>query len=362
MRTEDAALAETLDGILGDHCPPAVVDDAEDNGWSPHLWDVLAEGGFPWIGVPEEAGGSGGSLTDACTMLFAAGRFAVPLPLVESGVMGGWALARAGLRVPEAPVTAAAETNWVSVARDSHGRLRLSGRLDRVPWVRRAARVIAVIEVDGTNLVIAIDPARATVLPGTNLAGEPRDTMMLDGVQVDAEDFAPGPVTPDLMLRRGALGRAALMAGAMDRTRQLTIRYTQEREQFGRPIARFQAVATHMVRIAEEAAVAAMAVRSAAAASGQGASSLEIGSAKIVGGQAAAVVTAAAHQAHGAIGMTKEYELGRLSRRLWSWRDEYGSAQYWSARIGRELSEAGPEQLWGALSVGEPDADHGALI
>jgi acyl-CoA dehydrogenase len=357
MRTEDAALADALESILGDHCPPAVVDHAEESGWAPRLWDVLAQGGYPWIGIPEEGGGSGGGLAEACTMLFVAGRYATPLPLVETGVMAGWALARAGLRVPKGPVTVAVETSGLSVARDGQGGLRLSGRLDRVPWARRAERVVIVVDLSGTNVVIVIDPDQATVVPGVNLAGEPRDTMKLDSVRVDAEDFAPGPVTPDQMLGRGALGRAALMAGAMDRVRQLTIRYTQDREQFGRPIARFQAVATHMVRIVEEATVAAMAVRSAAATIGPDVSSLEIGSAKIVAGQACSVVTAAAHQAHGAIGMTKEYELGRLSRRLWSWRDEYGSEEYWGTRIGRELAEAGAEQLWGALAVGEAGAD-----
>jgi acyl-CoA dehydrogenase len=72
----------------------------------------------------------------------------------------------------------------------------------------------------------------------------------------------------------------------------------------------------------------------------------------VVAGQAATVAAAASHQAHGAMGMTREYELGQLTRRLWSWRDEYGSERYWSRTLGRQLIDAGADGLWPAIAVG----------
>jgi acyl-CoA dehydrogenase len=50
--------------------------------------------------------------------------------------------------------------------------------------------------------------------------------------------------------------------------------------------------------------------------------------------------------------MTKEYELGQLSRRLWSWRDEFGSERYWSRELGRQLADAGADELWPRISTG----------
>ena len=60
----------------------------------------------------------------------------------------------------------------------------------------------------------------------------------------------------------------------------------------------------------------------------------------------------AAHQAHGAMGMTKEYELGQLTRRLWSWRDEFGSERWWGRELGRQLAGAGADELWPRISTG----------
>jgi acyl-CoA dehydrogenase len=203
-----------------------------------------------------------------------------------------------------------------------------------------------VVTVAG-DLVVAFHPDR-TIRLGRNLAGEPRDTLVLDGVTVGEDEVAPAPpeVTATSFLLRGALGRAARMAGATARVRDLTVRYAGERQQFGRPVARFQAVGQHLVRIASEAVLADMAVRTAASSP---TSAFAAAAAKIVAGQAATTVAAAAHQAHGAIGMPLEYELGRLTRRPWSWRDEYGSESFWSTWLGNRL--AGTD-LWPALPGG----------
>jgi acyl-CoA dehydrogenase len=50
--------------------------------------------------------------------------------------------------------------------------------------------------------------------------------------------------------------------------------------------------------------------------------------------------------------MTKEYELGQLSRRLWSWRDEFGGERSWSRELGRQLADDGADALWPHISAG----------
>jgi acyl-CoA dehydrogenase len=52
-----------------------------------------------------------------------------------------------------------------------------------------------------------------------------------------------------------------------------------------------------------------------------------------------------AHQMHGAIGFTHEHSLHRLTRRLWAWRDEFGTESWWSLEPGREVA-AEADALW----------------
>jgi alkylation response protein AidB-like acyl-CoA dehydrogenase len=75
-----------------------------------------------------------------------------------------------------------------------------------------------------------------------------------------------------------------------------------------------------------------------------------IAAAKIRSGQSAGRAAELAHQLHGAIGFTDEHELHLFTRRLWSWRDEYGSESYWSARLGEVLVQGGADDLWKALT------------
>jgi acyl-CoA dehydrogenase len=134
----------------------------------------------------------------------------------------------------------------------------------------------------------------------------------------------------------------------------LTVRYTGERVQFGRPVATFPAVAAHLVRIAEQTELAAIAARAAAESAGEDGepSALDVAAAAVVAAEAAGAVAAAAHQATGAMGMTREFALGALTRRLWSWRDEWGGGRPWAVELGRSLAAGGPDTFWRTLSRG----------
>ena len=176
--------------------------------------------------------------------------------------------------------------------------------------------------------------------------------MIFDGVPVTARADAPGGVIEQTLWERTALGRAALMAGAISAVAAMTLRYSGEREQFGRPIGRFQAVQAHLVTIHQQAAVVASAVDGAVEAVELGRGSFEIACAKMLADRAAQLVTAAAHQTHGAIGMTKEYPLHYLTRRLWAWRDEAGGHHRWADRLGAALVACGPDALYPAIQSG----------
>ncbi len=144
------------------------------------------------------------------------------------------------------------------------------------------------------------------------------------------------------------------MAGAMEAAADLTVEYAAERQQFGRPVGSFQAVAQRLVRMSSEAEAGILATEVAAqrfAQVGMGAA-FEVAVAKASASRAASEVAAHAHQVHGAIGMTREYALHHFTRRLWSWRQEWGSERRWSQTVGEQVTAAGADALWPRVATG----------
>lgn len=354
----DPLLVETAERLLGDVATFDAVEAAEATGWSDPVWRALVDAGFCWIGLPEAAGGSGGSLEDACAVLRAAGGRAAPVPLAETAVLAGWALTASGGSLPPGPLSVAPPDR----SRPRWSGARLSGRAPGVAWGRRAEQVVLLVEPPGgPATVLAVDPTTAGVRieAGTGLAGEPRDTLHLDEVE-PAQVLRAGPGVSVATLRlRGALARAQQLAGALEAMSRLTVAYTAERQQFGQPVARFQAVQAHLVHGAQDAALALVAAEVAArqAARADAAGDLagawvEVASARVVAGEAAVTATRAAHQAHGAMGMTREYPLHHLSRRLWAWSREWGPTASWRASLGTAAHAAGADRLYPTITGG----------
>lgn len=82
----------------------------------------------------------------------------------------------------------------------------------------------------------------------------------------------------------------------------------------------------------------------------QGEATAAIAAAKIRVGEASGQATAIAHQVHGAMGYTYEYPLHFLSKRLWAWRDEFGSESEWARKLGQMVATQGTEALWPFLA------------
>jgi acyl-CoA dehydrogenase len=310
------------------------------------VWGVLEETGLSLAGVPEEVGGSGGGLAEAAAVVRIAAAHAVPAPIAETALLGGWLLAESGFTVPAGPLTAL-ELDAGSLRRDGGGWV-VDGRAARVPWARAAA-ALAVI-ADGH--VAFVPPEAAAIEPGENLAGEPRDGVAFTGVSLADDDVRPAPagVDANALRVRGALARSIGLAGALERTLDLTVFYANERKQFGRPIGRFQAIQHAIAVLAGEVAAA----RGAADLAVDRPEALWVGIAKVRAGDAATKAATIAHQVHGAIGYTEEHELHHVTRRLWAWRDEYGDENEWAARVGAIVAGAA-DGLWPLLTASGGD-------
>lgn len=344
-----AMLVESATRLFADHVDAGMLEAAKRDGWSAALWAVMESAELPRVSVPEEAGGAGGTLSDLAAVLRVAGRYAAPVPFVETALLGNWLLAGAGLELPRGPL-AVLPGAPLSGQRSGDG-WAVSGKRGRVPWARIAARLVGLAEADGELLVVVVDPAACLIAPGRNLAGEPRDEVTLHHVPALLAAPASAGVTARTLRQRAALGRALLMAGALERALELSIGYAQQRVQFGRPIAQFQAIQQELARAAGEVAAAvATALSAAGAVERRGEALLEVAAAKIRTADAAREVTLIAHQVHGAIGVTDEYPLHHSTLRLWAWRDEDGNEAEWSIALGREVQRLSAEGLWPLVS------------
>ncbi|EHI12161.1 acyl-CoA dehydrogenase family protein [Mycolicibacterium thermoresistibile] len=331
--------------------------------WDQAVWEDLVDNGFAHVGIAESAGGSGGGLREAAVLLRAVGRHAVAVPLAEVG-LAGWLLETSGGRLGDGLTTVGAGN---LVATPADGGVRVVGRLTRVAFARQARTVVALAapaphrpETDGTEsatpeLVVSIPVADCRITPGRNVAGEARDDLLVDTVlPSSAAEAAVIGAARELRLR-GALARAVSSAGAMSGLVSQTSQYVREREQFGRPLAAFQAVQQSMALLAAEAAAAGTAADAAVRICAErGCASpeaeLAVAAAKVRTAQAATVGAATAHQMHGAIGMTYEHALRHTTSRLWSWRSEWGGERTWADQLGQLAMNAGGAGLWDALT------------
>jgi acyl-CoA dehydrogenase len=336
MSTVDPLLVETIESMLGDLCEPEKVGAAEGR-LDEALWKALTESGMATVGLSEQAGGSGGTLHDAAAIAKAAGRFAAPVPLTELSLVGGWVCERAGLPLPEGPVAV------------------VIGDGARTYWAPVAASFVVVTDA---GVAVAGADAVSRGASGVNYAGEPWADVSVTG----SPSFVPGP-SMDQVRARGALARSLLMAGALGQAVELSVQYCNEREQFGRPIGKFQVLQQYLAQMAGEAAAAEAAADNAVDVVASGASPEEaarvIAAAKAVTGRAVGIINRLAHQIHGAIGYTDEHRLQYSTRRLWAWRDEHGTDAEWAARLGTAVATAGGARLWPDTITAWPPAAPG---
>ena len=301
--------------------------------WPETPWQIFAETGLAQAAVPEEAGGAG--LAAGLAVMRAAGRHAAPIPVVET-MVGTLLCHLAGVEAPDGPLTLYAPPSGMLAARPSEWEDADAATLPRVPWARIASVLVVGAPGQGLAFVKPVDVAESA-----NLAGEPRDDVVVSGPPDSVYPLPPEVDGYALM----ALARSAQLRGAMEQVLAMSLRYASEREQFGRPLAKFQAIQHHLAEIAGEAAAAGAAVDAAARAG----TPFAFAAAKARASQAAGTVARLAHQVHGAIGYTVEHDLHHWTTRLWAWRDEYGNEAHWWQVLGAEAARGGGAALWPAM-------------
>lgn len=340
MSGDQDLLVETVGNIVAAHethraTPP--------RRWDEALWADLAASGLTGVGLPEESGGSGGELADAIAVVRTLAAGAAAVPAAEQLLVAGPAVVHAGLRLPpvDQPLTVAVRGS-LRAAQNDDGWV-VSGAVEDVAW-SGVARWLAVSATGPDGDVLAlVDIAGVDGGDVANLAGEPRGRY-----EFDATPAQVGLPSPDLPVRF-AIARALQLAAATERVLSWTVQHAGERQQFGRPLARFQAIQMQLAQMAGEVSAVNALVDATVRRLESGATVTEAAAAaKVRAGESVEVVARLAHQIHGAIGFTQEHRLHLLTTRMWSWRDEAGSELGWARSLGAALAG---EDFWVRLTA-----------
>jgi len=278
--------------LIEDVCTPAAIREIEQGGDSGPMWNAFLESGFLDALVAEQSGGAGLSLNDAAPLIALLGRHAVPLPVGDTMIARAL-LAAAGMEAPEGPIAIATGAG-------------------AVPFAAVASHILS-----GTPDAPVLTPAKVEV------TGVPHDG---DAYVAGLDGAALRPIA--------AVLRAQLIAGAAGRVMEMTVAYANERVQFGKPIGKQQAVQQQLSLLAEQA-VAARIAAAIGARAGMQPKLADAAIAKHGASLAAGQVAAIAHAVHGAIGISEEYDLQLLTRRLHGWRLADGSEGYWAGVLGQ---------------------------
>jgi acyl-CoA dehydrogenase len=341
----DFAFSEELDAvrdlavrILGDLSTPERLKEVEatEDRVDRKVWAELGSAGLLGVSLPEASGGAGLGFLAACVVAEEVGRHAAAVPFVASVVLGAGPIARFGSEHQQRqwlPAAVAGDTvltgalvesgadPWrpTLVATAQGDGWRLDGVKTEVPAGMIAdALVVSARTGDGGVALFVVDPASA---------GLTRRRQEATDWQIEADiEFAGVTVGPDGLLVGGAEGADALtwvlehaaaaycleVAGACQAAVKLTAEYTREREQFGKPIATFQAVGQR----AADAYIDTEAVRLTAwqaawrLAEGLPASA-EVAVAKYWADEGAQRAVHGAQHLHGGVGVDRDYPLHR---------------------------------------------------
>lgn len=309
--------AEAIEEILKDKCTPSVVRAIESGGSPAVLWEALASAGFLELLATEGNGGADLCLAELFPILRHFGRHTVPVPIAETILTR--ALLGSQLPMPTGMISLA-----TSFSRETDGRLICA----LTPYGMLTDYVLA---KDGEALVLLACSAAQRQATGVHRSLTATLTWR------DARTALRAPRGGAIFPAFAAALYACLLSGAMNRVFEMTLQYCNDRIQFGKSLGKFQAVQHQLSVMAEHTAAGSIAAEAAFQGSGKTPSFLVAAMAKSRTSEAALLVASTAHALHGAIGVTQEYDLQLLTRRLHEWRIAHGSESYWNRVVGEHV-------------------------
>jgi alkylation response protein AidB-like acyl-CoA dehydrogenase len=351
-------LVATAREFLRKHCPPetALRLALDPRGFDETLWRQMAELGWLGLAVPEEHGGSGGSLLDVILLVEEMGRVALPGPFVSSAVVGTELVASGGMHGPHLgllPRLAEGEAVVTLALDEEHGRgfwdaamtCDIPGRLTGTKLFVKDAHVATHFVVGlrhGLLLLLPADRPGIRLHPLDTLSGEKAFEVTFESVEVGPGDRLGPDVRglPSLgaALASGALARTAEMVGAAQRVLDLAVEHARTRVQGGRPIGGHQAIQHACADLVRDVDTSRGLLYTAAWKAGEGLpASGDIATAKAYASEACLTVARRGHQIFGAIGYCEEHPLHLLHKRIQAASVDFGDAAFHLETVASEI-------------------------
>jgi hypothetical protein len=338
---EQQAAAEAARGVFAGVAPdtvpsPSLVPGAVADDFDRALWTRLAEADLLSLLLSAQYGGAGLDAIALCLVLRESAKVLARVPLLETSAAAAAVQAYGGEELKSALLTRAGRGEAVlTVAangRTGHDPAELAvtarqegdwwvldGVQTAVPWAHTADFVVVPAHTTADRTLLAVVPRiHQGVELGEQISttGERLDELRLESARIPAHDVIDVDGAWEWLRELLTTGTCALALGLGERVLAMTSEYTGKREQFGHPVATFQAVAVqaadrYIDLRAMEATLWQAAWRIASGAPGVLPASGDVAVAKIWASEGVRRVVQTAQHLHGGFGADVEYPLHR---------------------------------------------------
>ena len=345
---EQYTLRDEARRFLEQQCPTSHVREFIDDptGWSRALWKQMGELGWMALPFPEENGGLGQTFLDLVLLLGELGRAVAPVPFLSSVGQAGQVILRhgsdeqrarllPGIASGERVATVAADQETLTGAgvegSEDGPAWRLSGERRHVLDAPAADVFVVAARTPGGDRWFVVDEGAAVTPRRSFDLTRTIGTLTLDGVE--AEPLERPGLDPGLGICVAAV--CAEMVGTAAKILDLSVQYSKEREQFGRPIGSFQAIkhkCAEMLADLEPSRSAAYYAAWAVATDSEDAE-LAVSVAKSFGSEALARLAGEGVQVHGGIAFTWEHDMHLYQKRVKALEVLFGDEAFHRERI-----------------------------
>ena len=335
MTDEQKMLQDSAERYLRENYEFAARQDCLERGQpiDTQQWQAFSEMGWTAMTFPETADGFGFGLSDIAPVIELLGYHLVREPLMESTVLAGGVIAAAseatrahyipGIIDGSIIATISQRNSAPLTGRTINGEERLQGNLEFVPSGGVATHLLAPMNHDNQPHWVVLDLSQSGI---SRVSYQSHDGRQGAHITVDQAynsecivlSGAAAKTATQSLYQRAMLVAAAEGVGAMQGALDLTVEYTRQREQFGQPLASFQALQHRMANMLIQTELARSVVLAACRAwddQADNASTLAL-AAKAKVDAAARRVTQEAIQMHGGIATTNEYKVGHYFKRI----------------------------------------------
>lgn len=321
---------DSVQGFLTNEVTPEHIREqwTTQSGRSPELWKQLAELGLTAITVPEAFGGLGMNELDFLLIAEECGYAALPEPLVEMVLVAAPLLASLGEDQHHF------KEQWLPAVASGEAKVAIQHPTNPLVADAHIADLLLLPDGDEVHAVPAseveltenesVDPSRKLF----SVAWKPSQETCIASGEQGRQLWADA-------LNRGALGVAAQEQGIARRIVDVSVDYTFERKQFGKPVGSFQAVKHQMANVAVQIEFAKPVLYRAAYAIAHQLqdAARHVSHAKLVTTEAALLAAKNGIQVHGAMGYTWEVDLQIFMKRAWALDNSYGGRGYHKQRV-----------------------------